>query len=454
MKVTTVLSLACLLILSGSTLAVPAQQDRNLRRWGFSSGYDSNGANRDSFPEEDLVSITCDAEFECSCNGGDATFVCREKTCNDGTTRMKAKCVGTDRARPDDVCGCCGEECPSRNKHNTFDKWDEDFYDDEDDEDDQSEVFEADPTTSPTKEPSPAPTIAPVVDPTPVPTTAPVVDPTPVPTTAPVADPTEAPTLSTPVPTVAPSPSPPPTPEPSPSPTIADSNAPSDPPAPRPIDPFPTAAFVVAQDDSDEPLPEDTIAVTAHLGTSVTFTITQKWKSTDSVSWIAPAYDQAAGDMYCEENDKQETVGYNEVNSYTALCDGDTATIDIFVHDGSFEGDQANIRGCNGWGSGTKILYYSITLACDASAVTTSTATFDSGLEFPLGVAADEVPTTSPTLRTGAFGGSEVEQPAGLDEEIKMRRIYLGAGASLVVLILLAVILKMLCCRKPKKSAA
>ncbi|CAJ1949309.1 unnamed protein product [Cylindrotheca closterium] len=456
MRVTTTLLSLCLLI--GPTPS-QAQDHRDLggNGGGFGSKllnyFSSGGSRRDSFPEEDLVSITCDAEFACSCNGGDSTFVCREKTCNDGTTRMKAKCVNVARARPNDVCGCCGEECPNRNKWNTFDRWEKDFYSEDDsDEDEQSENFEdnPDPTSSPTVEPSPQPTVAPVV----APTDAPVPDPT----DAPVPDPTEQPSKqASGNPTTAPSR--PPTKAPSPAPTVAGSEAPTDPPVPRPIDPSPstsTSTLEVTQDDSDEPLPPGAITVTEYLGTSVTFTVTQKWKTSDSISWIALAYDQAAGDMFCNEDDKRTTVDYNEVNTYTAQCDDNTATIDLFVHDGSFSGSQANIRGCNGWGNPDKIAYYSITLSCDGSSVaaTTATATLnENGLEFPLGVE-EQLPTSSPTIRGAAFGGTSVtaEQQAGVDEEIKMRRIYLGAGAGLVVLILLAVAVKMCCFRKPRKS--
>ena len=452
MRVSTILlSLGCLLI--GPT-PLQAQEHRDLGGSGGRYG-SSGGGRRDDFPAEDLVSITCDAEFACSCNGGDSTFVCREKTCNDGTTRLKAKCVNSARARPTDVCGCCGEECPNRNKHNTFDRWEKDFYS-EDDEDDESEIFEdnPDPTARPTRDPTPPPTVAPVVAPTDAPVAAPTDAPVVAPTDAPVADPSQQPSQKASAnPSIASSP--PPTDFPSSKPTIADSDAPTDPPVPRPIDPSPTpatATLVVTQDDSDEPLPRDTVTITEFLGAAVTFTVTQKWKTSDSVSWIAPAYDQDAGDMFCNENDKREEVGYNEVNSYTVLCDGNTATIDLFVHDGSFSGSQENIRNCNGWGNINKIAYYTIILSCDGSSVaaTTSTATTVSGLEeFPV------VPTSSPTIRGAAFGGTSItaaEQEAGVDEEIKMRRIYLGAGAGLVVLILLAVVVKM-CCRKPKSKS-
>jgi len=297
------------------------------------------------------------------------------------------------------------------------------------------------PTEMPTPFPTPAvvPTDAPVVAPTNAPVAAPTEAPVVAPTTAPVAAPTDAPTVE---------PTPGPTITPTPAPTIV----PTGTPVARPIDPGPptsTSTVVVVQDDSDEPLPPDTVEITSYLGTSVRFTITQKWKTDDSISWLAPAYDQAAGDLYCEENDKRVSVAPNEVNSYTALCDGNTATIDLFVHDGTISGSQTNIRSCNGWGNSNNIAYYTIILSCDGSgiAATTARATFDSGLEIPLDVV-DGVPTISP----GAFRGTSVAEEAKVDEEIKMRRIYLGAGAGLVVLILLGVV-AFFYCRKPRSKS-
>lgn len=406
----------------------------------------------------ELVSITCSAEFECACNGRNAVFVCREKSCNDGSTKLKPKCIDPSRARPTDVCGCCGQECPRRNKHNSFENWDKDYYseddEDEDSDEDQSEYYGGygdygsypDPSP-PNPRPSPRPTPAPVASPT----VAPVADPSPapsrltgVPTNKPSASPTDSPVTS---------PTRPPSEAPVPSPSAAPTGSPSSSPTRTPTD---AVTVLVTQNDSDEPLPPNVVTITEYLGAAVTFTITQKWKTSGSISWIALAYDQAAGDMFCNEDDKEERVAYNEVNTYTALCDGDTATIDLFVHDGTFSGSQTNIRNCNGWGNDDNIAYYSITLSCDGSTVvqtTTTTATLDSELPVPLEISEElqqQLPTASPTLRSAAFEDSSIAKAAGVDEEIKMRRIYLGAGAGAVVLLLVGVIVKLWCFRKPK----
>jgi hypothetical protein len=127
---------------------------------------------------------------------------------------------------------------------------------------------------------------------------------------------------------------------------------------------------IIYTDDHAEPLRDGTMAIESSDGYTVTFSITQTWKSPDSISWIAPAYAQDGKDMFCNEADKLESVVPNFKKSYTADCLNGKASIDLFVHDGSFKSSsQQNYRSCNGWGNDNGIATYKFEVSCDGTEI-------------------------------------------------------------------------------------
>lgn len=126
---------------------------------------------------------------------------------------------------------------------------------------------------------------------------------------------------------------------------------------------------LVLQDEVLHPLPPGALTISNLQGTSVDFTITQTWKSDGIISWITPVYKQDENDEYiCDTNqDKRESVKYNEAHTYTAQCDPTTniAHVILYVHDGSHETSETNIHDCSGWGNDEGIATYIFDIPCN-----------------------------------------------------------------------------------------
>jgi hypothetical protein len=89
---------------------------------------------------------------------------------------------------------------------------------------------------------------------------------------------------------------------------------------------------IIVNDDDDFPLPEGAILIDyqATDGTSVTFTVRQKWDATDAISWIATMYpNNPDGVNLCPVNTASP---YDEGKQYTANCFNEMSSpIRVFV---------------------------------------------------------------------------------------------------------------------------
>jgi hypothetical protein len=91
----------------------------------------------------------------------------------------------------------------------------------------------------------------------------------------------------------------------------------------------------------------------------VSFTVTQKWKSSDSVSWWNIMEDKNFDGKW-DSCAKRQTISPNSVSDCTVACrpDGGQVTVQITLHDGSFktsynENNSGNV--CDGWPKGDGI---------------------------------------------------------------------------------------------------
>jgi len=83
------------------------------------------------------------------------------------------------------------------------------------------------------------------------------------------------------------------------------------------------------------------IEITSKNGDTVEYTVHQTWKShPDSISWLATEYRDAADGQY--KCSKEEEVSYGPAISLTSICVDGFATVNLYVHDGSFK-EQPNI---------------------------------------------------------------------------------------------------------------
>lgn len=133
------------------------------------------------------------------------------------------------------------------------------------------------------------------------------------------------------------------------------------------------------QDTDKYKLPAETISLaldpsSPDFNKTVTFSITQKW--TDKLKWMNVAYDQEAGDMYCNDDDYVKKFEKDDVKTYTAKCNEDgITTVEVFAYASMFKQTGAdNTRGCSKWtssGRPQKVARYVFDLACDGRQICT-----------------------------------------------------------------------------------
>lgn len=102
---------------------------------------------------------------------------------------------------------------------------------------------------------------------------------------------------------------------------------------------------------------------------SVEFSITQTWKPSETISWITPVFRKGDIPDFCDCNAKIESVPGGDPEPYEVTCEADgTATVVLYVHDGSFKTCAAtNEHNCNGWGNDNGIATYHFVLSCTGS---------------------------------------------------------------------------------------
>lgn len=177
-------------------------------------------------------------------------------------------------------------------------------------------------------------------------------------------------TVNIPCHTVPPAPAPvaPPTAAPVPAPTAAPGT-----PTTAPVQVTPcTNQITVIKNDTKVALPVGAVTYSRPTGATVDVTITQLWKSPDSISWITPVYKKSTGSVTCAGSDKKETVAPGQKSTYTIYCEPNRqfAFLTVLVHDGSFAqipvSAKTNSYGCNGWGNDQGIADYSLSVPCSA----------------------------------------------------------------------------------------
>jgi hypothetical protein len=100
---------------------------------------------------------------------------------------------------------------------------------------------------------------------------------------------------------------------------------------------------------------------------TVTFKLCQLWKNSGSISWMQIAYNNGGpdGEFSVCEKENEVAPGEDMEKTMTATCVNGKASVDLFVHDGSFKDcNQANTRGCPGWGNDKGIAYYPFEILC------------------------------------------------------------------------------------------
>lgn len=164
---------------------------------------------------------------------------------------------------------------------------------------------------------------------------------------------------------------------PTPAPVTLATPAPT--PAPTPVPGSPTQApltpctnlITVIKNETTVPLPPGAITYTRPNGVTVDVTITQLWKPSGTISWIAPVYKKSTtGSVTCAGSDKVETVSYGKKSTYTIFCDSNMqyAILTVLVHDGSFAQipvpAKTNNFKCDGWGNDEGIAEYAFSVPC------------------------------------------------------------------------------------------
>lgn len=226
------------------------------------------------------------------------------------------------------------------------------------------------PTKAPTKQPTKRPTMSPTKQPTRRPTKAPTKPPTKAPTRRPTKAPTKQPTKT---PTRRPTMSP--TRQPTRKPTLKPTKAPTRNPTRQPtrkptvqptVQPTtktcPSATLLSTFGTINYSKMPITIVPGSQTGSTVRFTVEQVWKSSSSISWIATSFTDS--DLNAVVCPKKNSVTAGLVNyapgspggSYevkncnnkswgtvlTARCTNNVALVDVYVHDGQYNG-QPNL---------------------------------------------------------------------------------------------------------------
>jgi hypothetical protein len=165
-----------------------------------------------------------------------------------------------------------------------------------------------------------------------------------------------------------------------------------------PIDVYPTPAPVsggwpscgseaVAKWESDPEtiLPAGAVTIDYQGDTFVNFTVRQKWKNDDTISWLAVLYpDDPTGQNLCP---KMEGVPFDYPMPFSANCFADSESvfvfIEVFVHDGSF-GNQVDAYvpdACHPSRDKGKKIAYEIFIPCRPCESSTSRARLLSQVE-------------------------------------------------------------------------
>jgi hypothetical protein len=158
-------------------------------------------------------------------------------------------------------------------------------------------------------------------------------------------------------------------------------------PAPGP-DGWPSCgseAIAKWESDPDRTLPAGAITIDYQGETFVNFTVRQKWKDENTISWLAVLYpDDPTGQNLCP---KMETVAYDYPMSFSANCFADSESvfvfIEMFIHDGSF-GDQVDVYvpdACHPSKDTGKKIAYEIFIPCKPCESSTSRARLLSQVE-------------------------------------------------------------------------
>ena len=100
----------------------------------------------------------------------------------------------------------------------------------------------------------------------------------------------------------------------------------------------------------------------------INFNVTQKWKSSDPVSWWNIMQDTNFDGTW-DSCVKRESVPANAVNHYAVACppDGGEVTVQITLQDGSFsssynEDNSGDV--CDGWPNGDGVAIYTLKFSC------------------------------------------------------------------------------------------
>jgi hypothetical protein len=109
---------------------------------------------------------------------------------------------------------------------------------------------------------------------------------------------------------------------------------------------------------------DNPITIVDFDGDTVTFQVTQTWKSDRLVDWIATEYDMSEEDVRC---DKEVGVEPEQSFIYKAFCVDNEATVTVYVHEDSFAtSDDPSIPAYCSESTevGNKVAYI-FTLPCD-----------------------------------------------------------------------------------------
>jgi hypothetical protein len=148
------------------------------------------------------------------------------------------------------------------------------------------------------------------------------------------------------------------------------------------------------------------IVVTNKGGSTVSFNVLQAWKG-DTISWMSVEHQDSSGTWQCPKADE---VGYGSTRSFTAKCSGGSATVKLWIHDGSFKGLSDITPSIPAYcspsaDSGKKVAYY-YSVPCNAQCSPAGTTT------KPVTVPTS-MPSFKPTLKPTAASVSCVVQSAG-----------------------------------------
>lgn len=119
---------------------------------------------------------------------------------------------------------------------------------------------------------------------------------------------------------------------------------------------------------------KDTIRIVSQDKGTVTFSVSQKWKGSDSketLGWVATDYINADGDLVCE---RKSNLSYGLADTYTAHCTDGIAIVDLYSFDtksglfGQEDGSGLVVPlACKASGDEKKQCHFRYVLKCEAS---------------------------------------------------------------------------------------